>query len=105
MSVDETGVASSVAQTPTEVDMLTDPFQVTSGRVWIEYCAGGILTVYLNNDGDEKPVTPVLTTTVQDLPFVADETVYVGFSAGTGTLAAIHDVTTWTFDAGTCAAE
>jgi hypothetical protein len=69
----------------------------TSQNMWVDYDgSANLLSVYLNQSGDAKPASPILTHTV-DLATLLGSQAYVGFSAATGSYTDNHDIEEWEF--------
>ncbi|KAJ6850915.1 L-type lectin-domain containing receptor kinase IV.1-like [Iris pallida] len=69
-------------------------------QLWVEYDGEATrLDVTLSPVGVAKPPVPLLSSTINLSSFLADET-YVGFSAATGAVTALHYVLGWSFSLG-----
>ncbi|MQM01415.1 hypothetical protein Taro_034178 [Colocasia esculenta] len=77
-----------------------DNLSISSGnpmQLWVEYNgAKKQLNVTLSPMGMAKPSVPLLSSTV-DLSNITRETMYVGFSASTGTFTTSHVILGWSF--------
>ena len=94
-TVDSQGVVSELTET------LGIPIRTqgtTSGRMWVDYCGGQQLEIYVNNTGDEKPSSPQTTALIDlDSFFGNNSSVTVGYTAGIFDEGDFHDITSWNF--------
>ncbi|CAK7335425.1 unnamed protein product [Dovyalis caffra] len=66
-------------------------------RAWIKYDGyKRWIEVSLGLDGDEIPLNPILSSSLNLAPFL-NEYMFVGFSASTGNSAQIHNILSWNF--------
>lgn len=94
ISWDKFGSYQVRGQTLTEVNLLTSGRGTPSGRIWIEYC-GVQLSVFVNNGGDSKPSSPVLSVPFDASSlFDVSQPVYLGFTSGAWE-ASHHDIMSW----------
>eukprot|EP00977_Amphora_coffeiformis_P014524 scaffold4079_cov167-Amphora_coffeaeformis.AAC.20 len=95
MYVDENGNMLELAESGL-LPIRTSADGSTTGRIWIEYCNDKVLRVYLNSNGNKKPSSPQLFAYVDFNDLFSDDTVFVGFTAGTFSLGDNHDILDWT---------
>lgn len=79
------------------VAIRTDDSGSPAGRMWLEYCNGQVLKVFLNNQGDVKPLQPQLSVAVDLKELFTGEDIVIGYSAGTWSLADNQDIMSWVF--------
>lgn len=67
-----------------------------ASRIWIDYCPGGSLRVYLSDDSSEKPLeaAAVASVSLQDI-FTGNEVV-MGFGSGVASFSDYHEILDWT---------
>ena len=87
----------SLAQTPS---LSATPLSLNNGTrhfAWVDYDGSTKeLSVYLANDSD-KPASPLLSRTLPLDQIFSGNTVYAGFTAGTGGATNNHDLWSWNF--------
>ena len=91
IQIQEDGTMVELAETGL-LPLRTSSDGLSSGRIWIEYCDDQILRVYLNGQGDDKPLFPAAFVQIDLENFFVNETAYLGFVAGTAALGDNHDV-------------
>ncbi|CAB9525406.1 expressed unknown protein [Seminavis robusta] len=94
MQVDGTGALTELAEAPS-VPILTDEAGTTSGRMWVDYCDGRVLKVYINNAGDTKPSIPQAEVTFDMDSIFSGQNFVSGYGAATGFFADYHEITSW----------
>lgn len=96
-----TSIESAPAMYFSENDGKNKSLDLASGKpvqVWIDYDEiEKLLNVTLAPLGTVKPERPLLSTTV-DISAVLLESMYVGFSASTGSVASYHYILGWSFN-------
>jgi hypothetical protein len=87
----------------------TEPLAIRSGvdgipgRMWVDYCSG-LLQVFINTNGDEKPATPQASTALDLNEYFEGNDVVVGYTSGTWGAGDNHDILDWTFVQGNATA-
>lgn len=67
-------------------------------QAWIEYDGlSKVLNVTIAPFSERKPIRPLISQVINELPFVVKENMYVGFSAATGEKASSHYILGWSF--------
>ncbi|CAB9525543.1 L-type lectin-domain containing receptor kinase [Seminavis robusta] len=92
--VDGSGTLTELAQT-LNIPIRTDDAGATSGRMWVDYCDGQTLQVYLNNAGDVKPAAPSLEAPFDMNSIFSGQNFVTGYGVATGLEADFHDITSW----------
>ena len=64
------------------------------GRMWVDYC-NGIMQVFINTAGDEKPAEPQASASVSLADHFTGNDVVVGYTSGTWSQADYHDIFDW----------
>ncbi|KAL5747900.1 hypothetical protein ACOSQ2_025197 [Xanthoceras sorbifolium] len=103
LGIDVNGLISNESATATyfsDIEGKNKSLNLVSGdaiEVWIDYGIEKLLNVTLAPVGFPKPTRPLLSASI-DLSQILLDSVYVGFSAATGTRAADHYILGWSFN-------